>query len=564
MRNQSDGIINLLKASPVFGGITESVLEEIVPLFEEYDCRTEETLYEKGDLTDGFYLIFDGEAVVVKKNRTHHTELLSLSKGDYCGEEAMYYSPRRNATVIIKQPSTVLLLENHNVPQVLSLCPQIRENLKILIQSRDLIQKLPFSWLGSDETIEVITRKHPALLIGSITPPVIFFACILIFIFLLMEFLGASTTTGLIILAIAFPISMIWLMWNIFNWSNDYYILTNKRMVWIERVAGVYDSRQEAPLSTLLSVGTRKSRLGNLLGYADVTVRTFVGTISFKKIGNAAIIAKMIESHWSSSKEVDLEEESEAMRIALRAKFALESDQPEPDGMPESMVDLDKTEAESVRETSFFEWLFSDFLKVRFEVGGTITYRKHWLILLRRTWIPILLMVAGFVFGGAVLVNKFAYLPKSALLVVTVIYFVIILVWLSYQYADWRNDIYQLTHDQVIDVDRKPLGKENRRTAPLESILSIEFERKGLLGIVFNFGTVTITVGNSKLTFNNVYNPSEVQQDIFARMGIRQEEKRQLAIDQERERVSEWLKVYHDQAEEMQSKKEVDIPGQDE
>jgi len=75
--------------------------------------------------------------------------------------------------------------------------------------------------------------------------------------------------------------------------------------------------------------------------------------------------------------------------------------------------------------------------------------------------------------------------------------------------------------------------------------LSIEYQRKGFWGFLFNFGTVYISVGNMKLTFDFVYNPSEVQQDIFYRMGERLESVRQFEIDSERERASEWIAAYH-------------------
>jgi hypothetical protein len=48
-----------------------------------------------------------------------------------------------------------------------------------------------------------------------------------------------------------------------------------------------------------------------------------------------------------------------------------------------------------------------------------------------------------------------------------------------------------------------------------------------------------------QLTFDHVYNPSEVQQDIFYRMGERLEHLRKFEIDSERERVSEWIASYH-------------------
>jgi hypothetical protein len=118
-------------------------------------------------------------------------------------------------------------------------------------------------------------------------------------------------------------------------------------------------------------------------------------------------------------------------------------------------------------------------------------------------------------------------------------------VWMTYQYADWRNDLFKITHDQIIDIDRKPLGKVRLRAAPLENVLSIEYERLGFWGFLFNFGTVYISVGNTRLTFDHVYQPSEVQQDIFYRMGERLETMRQFEIDAERERISEWIASYH-------------------
>jgi hypothetical protein len=138
-------------------------------------------------------------------------------------------------------------------------------------------------------------------------------------------------------------------------------------------------------------------------------------------------------------------------------------------------------------------------------------------------------------------------LDYTMALVLSVFTLIGALLWLWYVYTDWRNDTFQLTANQVIDIDRKPLGKESKRSAPLENILSIEYERNGFLPMLFNFGTVYITIGNTQLSFNDVYQPSIVQQDIFTRMGSHHEEKEQRHTEQERERVAEWFKVYHDE-----------------
>ena len=547
MSSQDQDLVKFLRSTTIFNGVDDAGLAEIASRFHEFNALTGEYLTEKDDLTEGFFLIYDGEAAIVEQKGSTYSEKMILATGDFAGEEALFYLPRRKNSIVMQRPSTVLFLSNSQIPRLLEQYPMIRENTSLLMESRILNQKHAFSWLGADEYVHVISRKHPALLFGSISLPVVFFIAVMLLSVLLAPLWPPSSIAWLVILVVGFMISAAWLVWNIYNWANDFYILTNQRMVWIEKVAGIYDSRQEAPLSTIMSVGTSKTRLGNIMGYADVTVRTFVGPISFKNVAYAPQIASMIEAYWQRSKVSELADDAEEMRKILKHKLSGESAIMVDEAVTESMA----TEPiKPAREITFWEWLFSSFLKLRFETGSVTTYRKHWLILAQHTWLPSLLLIAGVVFASAIMTNAIAFTSRRPFLIMSLFFILGILGWLIYNYIDWSNDIYQLSDDQVIDIDRKPLGKESRRSAPLESILSIEFERKGILAILFNFGTVLITVGNTKLSFDYVYHPSDVQQDIFARMAKRQETKRKIAITEERERVSEWFKVYHDETKE--------------
>ena len=195
--------------------------------------------------------------------------------------------------------------------------------------------------------------------------------------------------------------------------------------------------------------------------------------------------------------------------------------------------------------------MLSDFIKLRYELNGTITYRKHWFILVEKTWLPAILMTLTLLGITGRLGGWLSFIPMTTAIGILLLFGLVILFWVVYQYADWRNDIFKVTQDQIIDIDRKPFGKIRRRVAPLENVLSIEYERRGW-GYLFNFGTVYITVGNMKLSFDHVYNPSEVQQDIFYHMGERLENVRQFEIDSERERVSEWIASYHRKTQKMQ------------
>ena len=100
--------------------------------------------------------------------------------------------------------------------------------------------------------------------------------------------------------------------------------------------------------------------------------------------------------------------------------------------------------------------------------------------------------------------------------------------WLTWQYEDWRNDLYILTPTQVIDIERTPfLFRESRRQAGLENIQDIRYEIPGFWATMLNMGNVVIqTAGQGQFTFDAVYDPSAVQREIFLRIEDYRQRKR--------------------------------------
>jgi hypothetical protein len=125
------------------------------------------------------------------------------------------------------------------------------------------------------------------------------------------------------------------------------------------------------------------------------------------------------------------------------------------------------------------------------------------------------------------------------------------ILWWIYQYADWRNDIYQVTDKFIFDIERKPLGTEVKKSAPLENILSLEHERVGLLGYLLNYGKVVINVGETRFIFNMVHDPARVQQDIFTRIHAQRRQKEIADAARERKRLVDVLGYYHQAAGEI-------------
>ena len=159
----------------------------------------------------------------------------------------------------------------------------------------------------------------------------------------------------------------------------------------------------------------------------------------------------------------------------------------------------------------------------------------------------MLLSVVGF--QSWILIRSFTGqlpgFPATAAFLALCVVFLVVFLWWLYNYIDWHNDIYLITGEQVVDINRKPLGKEERRAAQIKNILSVEYKRLGIIGLVLNFGTVFIRVGEATFSFDNVYNPSEVQRELFHRISQRSLKERQAQGEAERQRMADWISAYH-------------------
>jgi uncharacterized membrane protein YdbT with pleckstrin-like domain len=211
--------------------------------------------------------------------------------------------------------------------------------------------------------------------------------------------------------------------------------------------------------------------------------------------------------------------------------------------------------------------LGANTLKLRYETGDRVVYRKHWIALILQALIPVLGILAVLILFITRLV-QLAYSPNEVFVSfrggVTVdtwvtAYFLALfpfLGWLIYEIVDWSNDKFEVTPEQIIDLDKKPFGTESRNAAQLDNILATEYRRIGLLGNIFNYGSVYITVGGTKLIFEDVMDPTSVQSDIDRRREARIQKKRQAEVAAERERMAEWLATYHENSSVLREEQE--------
>jgi CRP-like cAMP-binding protein len=550
MQIERKEVLELLTNAPLFSYLETPLLDWLSSLFQFEVFHDGEIIFAEGDPSEVMYLVYDGAVVCASTEDHQLCKNFQLGRGDIFGEQALLFDDPRDYqavalgdTILLRWTATSYLEHHLHLPG-------LEERLEVIVESRKLSAKVDLPWLQLNEYVNVISRRHPVVIFKKLLLPLLMGSLSLSLAALLQWRWFPEQSYGWILGAISILVALGWVIWDVIDWRNDYFIITNKRVVWIEKVALIYESRQEAPLRTIMSVGLQRSRIGSLLKFADVIVMTYVGTIRFQFLRHAEAIASLVEAYWHTSKSHNQREEARAMAQMLHEKIDLPLAEEEQRWVTEN-ASREHQSLGAEKEPGFLAWLFSDFIRLRYEKDGVITYRKHWFVLIKKTWLPLVLTLLSLVGLAAQASGRMTLLSMNTGMTFFVILLSVLLIWIVYQYADWRNDQFQVTFEQIIDLDRKPLGKVRRRSAPLENVLSIEYKRLGFWGFLFNFGTVYITVGSTKLTFDHVYHPSEVQQDIFYRMGERLESVRQFEIDSERERVSEWIASYHRKMNEL-------------
>lgn len=558
MPDRQSEITALLLKQYLFHGLEVAQVQNIVSRFRIVRYRPNQTVIYDGMPGLYFYIVYKGQvqvSTIVKKpfQKNYKFNLYKYGSGEFFGEEAILHKRNSRDTVRTLEETILLIIDNENFLNILEEYPDMKRKLKEIAHSRQLARNKRFTWLVENEAIMLMGRKHLFFLFRSLLLPIFLF----ILSFPLIQFtftqLGGTTLSILAELGSLLMLggSILWGIWNSLDWGNDYFVVTTNRVIWMEKVIGLYENRNEAPLYTILTVDQKSSLLGRILEFGDVSTRTYTGIINMSNV--------------SQPKDLSASIEGQIKRLMLVAKIA-EKEQIEKDVQKalgkedpteidlEELVVKSKTKEKTKRKVSFSESLQS-FLKVRVVEDGVITYRKHWYLLVQKTWLPLLLLLISI--GVTTWLSQPDTLGEAQLGLIAVLlataFFFGLFFWLGYAYMDWKNDIYKLTPEQIFQIYKKPLGTEVKKSASIENILTIVHERENLTGILLNFGTVVVSVGDTEIIFEGVFNPDRVHQDIADYQEALKRKKLDEDKERDRQKMVDWLMTYYKESEQMKN-----------
>jgi hypothetical protein len=538
-----EGILTVLDSIYPFRGMDDEWVTIVADNLRVEHYNAGDEIYNVGDPATDLFILYSGNVRLHLPEDIEGDVLATHKQGDFFGHEVLEERGMRRTTAVAITDVDALVLDEPHLIFLAENVPDVAEAFELMSQSFNLLLRLRFPWLGENEAIYYLARRHPMFLIERLIILVVVFGLVTVGLLWFLATPQGALLLPLIGFGALLLILSVLILWVVVDWANDYSIITSQRILFQELIVFLYDSRREAPLSAILSVTTETSLLGRILDYGDVIVRTFTGMITLPFVRSPDHVARVVEAEWYRAKISLTRAERAAVEHRIREIVGLPSTAaplPVPAGVP-----IPQGEGEEPEQPNWFKRFFADLLYLRIERNGTIIYRKHWWILLEHIFLPSLALLTLFIFTGYIFFIPGAILPPVTGGLLLLVLFPVLFGWWLYGYIDWRNDYFMVTDEQILDVYRKPLAREERRVAPLRSIQSIEFERLGIIGLLLNFGTVYIRVGDTQLTFDQVFNPSEVQRELFNRIATREYRERIAEQQREADRMSQWLSTYH-------------------
>ncbi len=533
-------ILDLLRRTHLFKALNDVDLLKFKDKFEAVMFEAGRMIYEQNAPATHFYLIINGSIKVEMEGRNDNITLSILKPDDYFGEDVLEKDPYRRTKALALKDTILLRINREELLSIIEEFPLVVPAFNLILASYRYILKYRGSWFRKDEAIYYLNRTHLFFLYFPSLLPILLSSLILFFIALLYFQNIFSPFFTFLFGGIIGILGIGWTVWNIIDWSNDYFLITDQRAVYYEKVALLYESRQETPLRAILSLSKKTDLLGRNLSFGNVEIRTFTGILHFRHLPMPDQVISLLEEKRDRSKKLMDKEEQEEMDKVIRERLAPEIMKKDVKEIEESEI-LDQAIVDSGSITSFLAQLFG----MRVESEDVITYRTHWFILLKKIIFPTLLLITLFLLALLHSLNILSVIPSDIFYPFIIASGIGSTGWWMYRFIDWRNDMYIITDDQVVDVNRKPLGLEDRRAAPIKNIQSIEYKRLGVFGLLFNFGTVFIRIGDAQFTFDHVYNPSEIQRELFERYSNLIKHERDTQSNRERQRMADWMDAYH-------------------
>jgi CRP-like cAMP-binding protein len=535
--------------APIFRRLSLGELAYIAQSGTTKSLERGQLLIQQGATDRVLYVLLEGQLRVWKETPEGKKRLFGYHyPGDYTGDIIMVSADARTANVDAIEESKVLGFGEEGwarISENQSLLNAIKnEGSERILENQEL-----FEGRQLDEVPVERAHRSWVALMRRILAPIVIVTLALVLIVLLSVF-GTLVVEVAISVGLAVVVAMLlWILWLWQDWRNDDYIVTSKRIIHVERILipPFPIERQEIAIQSIQDIRITNQGIWTLLfGVQSLVIRTMgTGTIRFPDLNNAQeVMDKIFETQKRAAARTDVPgPERIRRRLAQELGFEIKE-----------LTALD-TDPDEEAEGPSLGWGALGFLdyfvpRTRIETPDGITWRRHWLIMLREVLPPMLLGFLALVLVILPLVvrNPWFGLRRWIWAMPGIVLGLIAFGWYLWQYEGWRNHVYQVTDSRIIDIEGTPfhLRTETRTEGMFDVIQNVTYDSPNLLYRALRIGFVQIDTAaeESAYTFDLVHRPAEVQQEIFRRWTAYRERKQEEATRRRQQEFLDWIREY--------------------
>jgi hypothetical protein len=546
-------------------GLTEELIQFLgnVPLFSHLDddelrvvshYATRETIqagrdvYRQSDDDQTLYIVYSGDIRLIHIDPMGVPNDVGMAqRGRMLGESSLLLAEPHDVTALALTDVVTLAFKRETFMSLREDYPRLWGRLTPSELVAKRLNAPHYGWQAADEAVVLFTREHWWGLLRRMFFPLIALLGIIALLIIIQQslptLLWLATLIGIVILGGIGTYVYI-------DWRNDYWVVTNKRIVHVDEIVLIRKRRDETPLPAVTQVQyERRGIAAAILDFGDLEVETFTGTIGMRNMPSPMHI------------KAEIQEEVEKVRARERAAERKDiRDDLEKRIIAKEIVDVAPAAVEEpiVRSSVRFGLFRYFFPKLVDDQGDSIIWRKHWIVLWRRAALSTLLILLAVL----AFLNWYNNQPPLGTALEDGAWWIWPFIlgglgaWWWWVFEDWRNDEYLLTGNRVIEITRTPFSlSEKRVESPLSDFQSTELKIVGPWQKLFRYGTLIIKLPGAQVDFKDIVNPAGAQTQITKRLNAYNAQKAEKEAQARRNELTDWFAAYDEiqQRERVQS-----------
>jgi hypothetical protein len=535
--SQTEGLFQFLRSVPLFSRLQDDDLRVLIEIVVRETIQAGRDVYRQSDDDQTLYIVYSGDIRLIHIDPTGVPNDVGLAQpGRMLGESALLLAEPHDVTALALTDVVTLTFKREAFMPLRDQQPRLWGRLVISDPVSKRLNAPHYGWQAADEAVVLFTREHWwGLLRRAFFPlaALLGIAALLIVVQqTLPALLGLGALAGVLILGgIAVYVYI--------DWRNDYWVVTNKRIVHVDELVLIRKKRDETPLPSVTQVQYERHGIAAaILDFGDLEVETFTGNIGMRNMPSPMHIKGEIQEEVEKLQARERAAGRKGIRDDLEKRI-----------IAKEVVEVTPTAEEEavVRPTirfGLFRYFFPKLVDVQ---GDVIVWRKHWIVLWRRVWISTLLLA----FAVFALLNWYNGAPPFGTLLEDGAWWIWPFIlgglgaWWWWVFEDWRNDEYLLTGNRVIEITRTPFSlSEKRRESPLSDFQSTELKVVGPWQKLLRYGTLIIKLPGAQVDFTDIVNPAVAQTEITKRLNAYNAQKAEKEAQARRNELTDWFAAY--------------------